>query len=71
MYRYMLTFFYDQVGHDKSHCMPGIDVISTIDMFAIDRQPHAGKKLQDPLENDQCRCIIGFWCTCVMLVRFR
>ena len=38
---FLLTFFDDQISHDKCHRMSGIDIIATVDMFAINGKSHA------------------------------
>ena len=66
----MLTFFYDQVGHDKCHGMAGVDVISTINMFAIDGQSHSREEFEDTLENDDKSNIVCLGRTNIIIVRF-
>ena len=51
--------------------MAGVDVISTVNMFAIDGQSHSREELEDPLENDKKRHIARFGGTLVGIIRLR
>ena len=66
----LLTFFDDQVGHDEGHGMAGVDVISTVNMFAIDGQSHSREEFKDTLENYHKSDMVWLGCTHIIIVRF-
>lgn len=62
----LLTFTNHEVGHQKSHCVTRINVVSAIYMLAIDGQTHARQKLDHPLGNVDEREVIQLGSTLIM-----